>query len=89
MTGGCRYFQAERGRRQAELDLGDAREQANEASSQLASATAVKRKLESELQALHVSHLCAVVGSCLGAIEAMRLLPVGVGRMSERAEELR
>lgn len=44
---------AERSRRQADLELHDVREQLNEASSQANSLAAVKRKLESELQALH------------------------------------
>ena len=47
--------QADRGRRQAEQELGDAHEQLNELSAQNTSISAAKRKLESELQTLHVS----------------------------------
>jgi chromosome segregation ATPase len=48
--------QADRGRRQAEQELSDAHEQLNELSAQNTSISAAKRKLESELQTLHVSH---------------------------------
>uniref|UniRef100_A0A915JUY7 Myosin-3 n=1 Tax=Romanomermis culicivorax TaxID=13658 RepID=A0A915JUY7_ROMCU len=44
---------ADRGRRQAEAELHDVKEQLNEAFSQANSLAGVKRKLESELQALH------------------------------------
>lgn len=47
--------QADRGRRQAEQELSDAHEQLNELSAQNTSISAAKRKLESELQTLHVS----------------------------------
>ena len=47
--------QADRGRRQAEQELGDAHEQLNELSAQATSLSAAKRKLEGELQTLHVS----------------------------------
>lgn len=48
--------QADRGRRQAEQELSDAHEQLNELSAQNTSISAAKRKLESELQTLHVSN---------------------------------
>lgn len=48
--------QADRGRRQAEQELSDAHEHLNELSAQNTSISAAKRKLESELQTLHVSH---------------------------------
>lgn len=47
--------QADRGRRQAEQELSDAHEQLNELSAQATSISAAKRKLEGELQTLHVS----------------------------------
>jgi DNA repair exonuclease SbcCD ATPase subunit len=50
--------QADRGRRQAEQELSDAHEHLNELSAQNTSISAAKRKLESELQTLHVSHSC-------------------------------
>lgn len=46
--------QADRGRRQAEQELSDAHEQLNELSAQATSISAAKRKLEGELQTLHV-----------------------------------
>lgn len=48
--------QADRGRRQAEQELSDAHEQLNELSAQATSISAAKRKLEGELQTLHVSY---------------------------------
>lgn len=47
--------QADRGRRQAEQELADCHEQLNELSAQNASISGAKRKLEAELQTLHVS----------------------------------
>lgn len=47
--------QADRGRRQAEQELADCHEQLNELGAQNASISAAKRKLEAELQTLHVS----------------------------------
>ncbi|XP_035730491.1 myosin heavy chain, muscle isoform X45 [Vespa mandarinia] len=47
--------QADRGRRQAEQELADCHEQLNDLSAQNASISAAKRKLEAELQTLHVS----------------------------------
>lgn len=55
--------QADRGRRQAEQELSDAHEQLNELSAQNTSISAAKRKLESELQTLHVSNSCLFLGS--------------------------
>lgn len=48
--------QADRGRRQAEQELADCHEQLNELGAQNASISAAKRKLEAELQTLHVSN---------------------------------
>lgn len=48
--------QADRARRAAEQELGDAQEQINELSAANGSLAAAKRKLESELQTLHVSY---------------------------------
>lgn len=47
--------QAERARKQAEYEAADAREQANDLNAQCSSLNGIKRKLEGELQALHVS----------------------------------
>ena len=48
--------QADRARRQAETELAEAHEQLQDLSAQAASTSAAKRKLESELQTLHVCH---------------------------------
>jgi chromosome segregation ATPase len=56
--------QADRGRRQAEQELSDAHEQLNELSAQNTSISAAKRKLESELQTLHVSKAHCHPSSC-------------------------
>lgn len=48
------FEQAERARRQAEYEANDLREQTNESSAQANSLAGIKRKLEGELQALHV-----------------------------------
>ena len=47
--------QADRGRKQAETELAEAHDHLNELSAQHASVSMAKRKLEGELQALHVS----------------------------------
>jgi chromosome segregation ATPase len=47
--------QAERARKQAEYEAADARDQANDLNAQVSSLGGIKRKLEGELQALHVS----------------------------------
>ena len=49
------FFQSERGRRQAEQEAADHRDAANELSSQCQSLNNIKRKLEAEMQAMHVS----------------------------------
>lgn len=51
------FEQAERARRQAEYEANDMREQTNELSAQANSLAGIKRKLEGELQALHVSFI--------------------------------
>lgn len=47
--------QAERARRAAEADLIELREAVNDLSNQVNSLSGIKRKLEGELQALHVN----------------------------------
>lgn len=48
------FEQAERSRKQAEYELHNLQEQANEFAAQANSLSGIKRKLEGELQALHV-----------------------------------
>lgn len=60
--------QADRGRRQAEQELSDAHEQLNELSAQATSISAAKRKLEGELQTLHVSRYLPYVTHTLNDV---------------------
>ena len=86
--------QADRGRRQAEQELADCHEQLNELGAQNASISAAKRKLEAELQTLHVSIILLLFSlslSCLPFLHVhdIRFFPVRFGRVVERGEELR
>lgn len=49
------YVQVERQRQQLDIELHESREQLNELNAQNNALTAVKRRIEGELQALHVS----------------------------------
>lgn len=68
--------QADRGRRQAEQELADCHEQLNELGAQNASISAAKRKLEAELQTLHVSpaFFFFLLSSSLSSFKFVRLL---------------
>lgn len=57
--------QSDRGRRQAEAELAEATEHINDLAAQNNSLTVSKRKLEGELQTLHVSTASFVVFACI------------------------
>uniref|UniRef100_A0A1Q3G4M4 Putative myosin class i heavy chain n=1 Tax=Culex tarsalis TaxID=7177 RepID=A0A1Q3G4M4_CULTA len=80
--------QADRGRRQAEQELGDAHEQLNDISAQNASIAAAKRKLESELQTLH-SDLDELLNEAKNSEEKAKKAMVDAARLADelRAEQ--
>ncbi|XP_052567511.1 myosin heavy chain, muscle isoform X22 [Culex pipiens pallens] len=80
--------QADRGRRQAEQELGDAHEQLNDVSAQNASIAAAKRKLESELQTLH-SDLDELLNEAKNSEEKAKKAMVDAARLADelRAEQ--
>merc|ERR1712126_705327 len=80
--------QADRGRRQAETELGDAHEQLNELNASNASLTLAKRKLEGELQTLHAD-LDEMLNEAKNSEEKAKKSMVDAARLADelRAEQ--
>merc|ERR1712126_681334 len=80
--------QADRGRRQAETELGDAHEQLNELNASNASLTLAKRKLEGELQTLHAD-LDEMLNEAKNSEEKAKKAMVDAARLADelRAEQ--